>query len=147
MASPYETVFGGCRGAKGTRIITPIPFPSRVFIQKLIVRQTSGPDGADFQVDLFNSAQSQLHESLSDDGAGAGGGDVSPEELYKVIPSQYGSAGKLEYWPEEGHPFVNMDGNITTGNPRMIYLGITVTSGDDGAEYEFACSIGAKQPV
>ena len=121
MSTPYETKTHFTKTG-GTAASTTVSFPSRVFLQKLLIVQETlsgstptGSKGTDaFTVDVFNIDPALF--GTDDDG-----GDNIFEENHLVCPRQTASSGVLAYYPS-GIPFFNMDEPDHMGNQRKLYV-------------------------
>lgn len=145
MGCPYEIqpVTGITIANGASEVWAEIPFPSRTFISKVVVSQTSGgTDG--FIVDLFNS-------KLPRDGLPAG----VPERQYKIGKAMAGITGVLEYFSDtetggHGLSFFNLDTppatRFKTVGERILYVRIKLSGAASGAK-TFCVSVGGEAQV
>jgi hypothetical protein len=126
---PYETPVLVVAMQGGQAHCFGIPFPSRVFIKKLIVTQVSGANDP-FTVDLYNSSKACAGGSLSESqphSTGPTDPGRAPPENYKVIPTQNNVGYAVElFQTSEGYVFFSHDKpHIPGQNERRLYVKIT----------------------
>jgi len=137
MSVPYETSQGGLHVTGGDVGCFEIPFPSRVYLTKIVVVQTAGVP-VNFDVDIFNRGDVCMGSSLSEEG------EPLPESLFKVTPTLNGVAGILEEFNGNGYSFHNQDTVVNGKTKGALYLRISPSG---GGVKEFAVSLAAKSDL
>jgi hypothetical protein len=157
MGIPYEIEpLVGIQIEGSTSRVVSVSFPSRSYIDKILVEQTDG-DLASFTVDLFNHPVVSEDDGLqSVSGSQPGFVGNIPEACFLVGSRSSASAGRLRYLAEEvggrGYPFFSQVRNRGAagspsgrdiGNTRRLYVRITVQG---NGPKTFAMVIGAEVP-
>ena len=148
MGVPYETkpIAGIAITGSSARTIM-VPFPSRAYINKVIVKQTAG--GADgFKLELFNhkDALGEGSPSVDEDG------NPIPLDCYRICNLiSVGNQTLYAYFSEEtnggtGMLFVCQDVEPTRRGQRMRNLYIRITPNGSGAK-TFAVCVGGDAEV
>lgn len=158
MGIPYEIEpLANIQVEGSTAIVVPVKFPSRSYIDKILVEQTDG-ELANFTVELFNHpvAEEGGNDGLSVSGSQPGFLGNIPEACFFVGSRTSASPGRLRYLAEEvggrGYAFfsqVRNRGQVGTpsgrnvGNDRTLYVRITVQG---NGPKTFAMVIGGEVP-
>lgn len=128
---------GGLQVDGGSSNCFALPFPTRVALTRLVIRQTAGAPVA-FTVDLFNHASVCSGDSTSDGDAPFTG--PLHEDMYRVHPQlSSDTPGALAKFFDPQPLFFNQDPLTTTGQNRRIYIRINAQG--TGAK-EFALVLG-----
>ncbi len=114
MALPYERHVSVEQDGAGT--VHTVDFPSRSFIEKIVITEVGGTQS--FTVDVFNKNP-----------VGLAGTD--PEESYLVCAQLSVTSGKSKNFFDAPKSFFNNDASTNGRNPARIYLRFnTITTGD-----------------
>jgi hypothetical protein len=146
---PYEMPpQAGIVGVGGTPLCLAFPFPSRAFINKIVVVQTGGTP-VNFTVTLYNHEDICQGQSVSES-QGPYRGKAPPEVFEVMPPTASDAAGIFRYFSDLktggfGLTFFSQDGlnNEQTkrlGNPRKLYMKIEPQG---SSPVEFSVGIGA----